>query len=58
MQPYRYTDLNEHSEWLNELGRLEARMTASLGEEVRLVAYSPETHELPSESACRAGLDD
>lgn len=57
MHPYRYTDLKGHTEWLDELSRLEARMAESLGEEVRLVAYSPESQSAPPESACREGLD-
>ncbi|WP_159065812.1 hypothetical protein [Gorillibacterium timonense] len=57
MLPYHYTNLKDHAEWLEELNRLESRMTDSLGEEVRLVAYSPSAERPSAEAAYRVGLD-
>jgi hypothetical protein len=38
---YAFTRLDQHGELLQEINALESRMAQTLGEDVRLIAYSP-----------------
>lgn len=38
---YAFTRLDNHGELLQEINALESRMAETLGEDVRLIAYSP-----------------
>lgn len=37
---YQFADLQQHSELIEEISRLESRMMSELGQDVTLIAYS------------------
>jgi hypothetical protein len=55
---YHFSKLNTHEDLISKMTRLEAEMAEELGEEVRLIAYTPNTgRDTAGETQCRADLN-
>jgi hypothetical protein len=54
---YRFSNLGKHNALLSKITKLEVEMAEEIGEEVRLIAYTPKSEKASSNpSDCRAGL--